>query len=269
MRVVRPRGCCLVGRLGRVSCFSVVWLVGRLRLACGLRVVGLGSVRLVLGGAVGRLCWGFACGVLPPPPVVALVVSLVLALAAGLGRAVLGVAAGAGALSPLPFCGCLARWLAVGSVCVAGGRWCLAPLRVLVGAGAVVVCLAVRVGVGACVGPCFGCFRGCCLLCRLGACVRARWCWCLGFGCFVRCVAVSAGGCGCAFCFSLRFGFVALGTGLRGGLLWPMKSRDDLKGNKVCGMMRSTVSMNTRNGHALEVLVVGRGDWKWQRIAST
>ena len=141
MRVVRPRGCCLVGRLGRVPCFSVVWLVGRLRLACGWRVVGLGSVRLVLGGAVGRLCWGFACGVLPPPPVVALVVSLLLALAAGLGRAVLGVAAGVGALSPLPFCGCLARWLAVGSVGVAGGRWCLAPLRVLVGAGAVVACL--------------------------------------------------------------------------------------------------------------------------------
>ena len=141
LRVVRPRGCCLVGRLGRVSCFSVVLLLGRLRLACGLRVVGLGSVRLVLGGAVGRWCWGFACGVLPPPPVVALVVSLVLALAAGLGRAVLGVAAGAGALSPLPFCGCLARWLAVGSVGVAGGRWCLAPLRVLVGAGAVVACL--------------------------------------------------------------------------------------------------------------------------------
>ena len=43
LRVVRPCGCCLVGRLGRVSCLSVVWLGCRLRRACGF----LGFARCV------------------------------------------------------------------------------------------------------------------------------------------------------------------------------------------------------------------------------
>jgi hypothetical protein len=153
------------------ACVRVVWLGGLglavlfcgglacVSLPSGLRVFGLCSARWRAGLCGGRLCWCFACGVW-------LVLSL--AVAAGLVRAVLGVAAGAGAL---------ARFLSVRAflpalcVCVLlavlGARraacCCRCGSRVLwFGAG--VVC----VGWGAGVGRGVVRFCRCCLPCRLG-----------------------------------------------------------------------------------------------------
>ena len=192
----------------RLCARCLVWLPG----ACGLvlRRSGwgvalgwlagfwavLGALRAGLCG--GRLCWCFACGVW---------LLLLLALAAGLVRAGLGVAAGAGALARflsvrafLPAlcvcvllavlgarraacccrCGARVLWFGAGVVCVGGGAG--------VGCGLVSAAVACLAGWG---------WRACLL-------VLVSW-FCL----FVRWVVAAAWGVFGAFFCSVRFGFVA------------------------------------------------------------
>ena len=215
MRVVRPRGCCLVGRLVRVSCFSVVLLAGRLRLAGGL--LGLFRCGLCwaarLGACAGVLLVGFCllrlwgrwlcrwCWRWLPALGGRCLVSLL-----GLGRC--------------PRCRSVVVWLAgfllgLWVSLAVGGAWrrCVFLLARGLWSLACGAC-----GCGCLCWPSFGLLSRLLLASSVGglrACslVLVSWSWL-----FCAVCGGSAWGCGCAFCFSLRFGFVAPGTGLRGGL---------------------------------------------------
>ena len=234
-----------------VLCVACVWLAvcGFLGLArgfsCWAARVGACAGALLVVFCLRRLLWRWVCR------------WCWRWLAALCGRCLVSLLG----LARWPRCCSAVAWLAglLLGLCVAGGLWCLAPLRVLVCAGAVFGCLGVRVG-GVPVSALFVLVFAA-AACRVGGCWRAcllvvvSWFWLF----FLRCVVVAAWGCVFAFCVSLPFGFVARGTGLRGGVLGPMKGWDDLEGKEECGMMRSTVSGTSRNYHALDVPVSGGG----------